>query len=145
MEYAKDIRAVFKNPMMVTGGFRSRAGMDAALDAGACDMIGLGRPLCVDSDIVNKLVSKQVETTTIFEKSLQMGPSWLHWLIGLNSPIRLFSALNGWGQQGWWCTQIINMGEGRDPDLDLGVFKAFTGYQASEKKAAAAYNAHYNG
>ena len=134
LEYAKDIRAVFKNPMMVTGGFRSRAGMDAALEAGACDMIGLGRPLCVDSDIVNKLVSKEVDTTTIFEKSLQMGPSWLHWLIGLNSPIRLFSALNGWGQQGWWCTQIINMGEGRDPDLELGVFKAFTGYQASEKK-----------
>ena len=145
LEYAKDIRAVFKNPMMVTGGFRSRAGMDAALDAGACDMIGLGRPLCVDSEIVNKLVSKEVETTTIFEKSLQMGPGWLHWLIGLNSPIRLFSALNGWGQQGWWCTQIINMGEGRDPDLELGVFKAFTGYQASEKKAAEAYNAHYNG
>ena len=145
LEYAKDIRAVFKNPMMVTGGFRSRAGMDAALEAGACDMIGLGRPLCVDSDIVNKLISKEVDTTTIFEKSLQMGPSWLHWLVGLNSPIRLFSALNGWGQQGWWCTQIINMGEGRDPDLELGVFKAFTGYQASEKKAAAAYNAHYNG
>ena len=145
LEYAKDIRAVFKNPMMVTGGFRSRAGMDAALEAGACDMIGLGRPLCVDSDIVNKLMSKEVDTTTIFEKSLQMGPSWLHWLVGLNSPIRLFSALNGWGQQGWWCMQIINMGEGRDPDLELGVFKAFTGYQASEKKAAAAYNAHYNG
>ena len=145
LEYAKDIRAVFKNPMMVTGGFRSRAGMDAALDAGACDMIGLGRPLCVDSEIVNKLVSKEVETTTIFEKSLQMGPSWLHWLIGLNSPIRLFSALNGWGQQGWWCTQIINMGEGRDPDLELGVFKAFTGYQASEKKAAEAYNNFRNG
>ena len=145
LEYAKDIRAVFKNPMMVTGGFRSRAGMDAALEAGACDMIGLGRPLCVDSDIVNKLVSKQVDTTTIFEKSLEMGPPWLRWLTGLNSPIRLFSALNGWGQQGWWCTQIINMGEGREPDLDLGVFKAFTGYQASEKKAAEAYNAHWNG
>ena len=145
LEYAKDIRAVFKNPMMVTGGFRSRAGMDAALEAGACDMIGLGRPLCVDTDIVNKLVSKQVDTTTIFEKSLEIGPKWLRPILGLNSPIRLFAALNGWGQQGWWCTQIINMGEGREPDLDLGVFKAFTGYQASEKKAADAYNAHWNG
>ena len=145
LEYAEDIRAVFKNPMMVTGGFRSRVGMDAALAGEACDMIGLGRPLCVDTQIVNKLISREVDTTTIFEKSLEMGPTWLRWLIGLNSPIRLFSALNGWGQQGWWCTQIINMGEGREPDLDLGVFKAFTGYQASEKKAAEAYNAHWNG
>ncbi len=144
LEYAKDIRAVFKNPMMVTGGFRSRAGMDAALEAGACDMIGLGRPLCVDTEIVNKLISGEVDTTTVFEKSLELGPTWLRWLIGLNSPIRMFSALNGWGQQGWWCTQIINMGEGRDPDLELGVFKAFTGYQASEKKAAEKYTAHWN-
>ncbi|MDA8776003.1 NADH:flavin oxidoreductase, partial [Alphaproteobacteria bacterium] len=58
---------------------------------------------------------------------------------------RTMASLNGWGQQGWWCLQIINMAEGREPDLDLGVFKAFTGYQASEKKAAAAYNAHWNG
>ena len=54
-------------------------------------------------------------------------------LLGLNSPSRTMASINGWGQQGWWCTQIINMGEGREPDLDLGVFKAFTGYQSSEK------------
>ena len=145
LDYAKDIRAVFKNPLMVTGGFRSRAGMDAALAADACDMIGLGRPLCVDTEIVNKLMVGSEDTTTIFEKSLEIGPKWLRPLLGLNSPFRTFAALNGWGQQGWWCTQIINMGEGRKPDLDLGVFKAFTGYQSSEKKAAAAYNAHWNG
>ena len=40
--------------------------------------------------------------------------------------------------------QIINMGEGRDPNLDMGVFKALTSYQANEKKAAEAYNAHWN-
>ena len=145
LDYAKDIRTVFKNPMMVTGGFRSRAGMDAALAADACDMIGLGRPLCVDSHIVNKLVDGSEDTTTIFEKSLEIGPKFLRPLLGLNSPSRTLASLNGWGQQGWWCTQIINMGEGREPDLDLGVFKAFTGYQSSEKKAAAVYNAYWNG
>ncbi|MCH1542288.1 MAG: NADH:flavin oxidoreductase/NADH oxidase family protein [Alphaproteobacteria bacterium] len=145
LDYAKDIRAVYKAPMMVTGGFRSRAGMDAALEADACDMIGVGRPLCVDSDIINKLMSGEEETTTIFEKSMEIGPKFLRPLLGLNSPSRTMASLNGWGQQGWWCLQIINMGEGREPDLDLGVFKAFTGYQSSEKKAAAAYNAHWNG
>ena len=145
LDYAKDIRAVFKNPLMVTGGFRSRAGMDAALAADACDMIGLGRPLCVDTQIVNKLMDGSEDTTTIFEKSLEIGPKFLRPLLGLNSPSRTMASINGWGQQGWWCTQIINMGEGREPDLDLGVFKAFTGYQSSEKKAAAAYNAHWNG
>jgi 2,4-dienoyl-CoA reductase-like NADH-dependent reductase (Old Yellow Enzyme family) len=145
LDYAKDIRAVYKAPMMVTGGFRSRAGMDAALQADACDVIGVGRPLCVDSHIINKLISGEEETTTIFEKSMEVGPKFLRPLLGLKSPSRTMASLNGWGQQGWWCLQIINMAEGREPDLDLGVFKAFTGYQASEKKAAAAYNAHWNG
>ena len=57
LDYAKDIRAAFKGALMVTGGFRSRAGMDAALQANACDIVGVGRPLCVDSNVVNKLLS----------------------------------------------------------------------------------------
>jgi hypothetical protein len=36
------------------------------------------------------------------------------------------------------------MGEGREPDLGLGVFKAFVRYQGSEKKAAAAYKQHWD-
>ena len=144
LDYAKDIRAVFKGPLMVTGGFRSRAGMDAALEADACDIVGVGRPLCVDADVVNKLLSGAEETTTIFEKRLEIGPKILRPILGLNSPMRFFATLNGWGQQGWWCLQIINMGEGRDPNLDMGVFKALTSYQANEKNAAEAYNAHWN-
>ena len=70
LDYAKDIRAAFKGALMVTGGFRSRAGMDAALQANACDIVGVGRPLCVDSNVVNKLLSGAEETTTIFEKRL---------------------------------------------------------------------------
>ena len=129
---------------MVTGGFRSRAGMDAALQANACDIVGVGRPLCVDSNVVNKLLSGAEETTTNFEKHLTIGPKILSPILGLNSPFPFFATINGWGQQGWWCLQIINMGEGRDPNLDMGVFKALTSYQANEKKAADAYNAHWN-
>jgi hypothetical protein len=65
--------------------------------------------------------------------------------LGLNSPFRLFAAMNGWGQQGWWCIQLLRMGRGEEPDLNLGVFKAFTSYQSEEKKAAAAYNAYWQG
>ena len=97
LDYAKDIRAVFKNPMMVTGGFRSRAGMDAALAADACDMIGLGRPLCVDTQIVNKLIDGSEDTTTIFEKSLEIGPKFLRPLLGLNSPSRTMASLEWLG------------------------------------------------
>ncbi|KAL5371713.1 hypothetical protein DPSP01_014064 [Paraphaeosphaeria sporulosa] len=48
LDYARAVRARFPEVvLMVTGGFRSRAGMREALDTGACDLIGLARPSAV--------------------------------------------------------------------------------------------------
>jgi len=50
----------------------------------------------------------------------------------------MLRALNGWGQQGWFCLQLLRMGDGKEPDLKLGVFKAFRDYAKNEAKTAAA-------
>ncbi|KAF2707659.1 FMN binding oxidoreductase [Pleomassaria siparia CBS 279.74] len=48
IDYAIAVRARYpKVILMVTGGFRSRAGMVAALESNACDLIGLGRPAVI--------------------------------------------------------------------------------------------------
>lgn len=141
LDYARDIRAVMKKPMMVTGGFRSLEGMNAALAAKACDVIGVGRPLCVDPNVVRKLLAREIDVLPAPEKEMQIGPGWL----GLNSPLRIMAALNGWGQQGWFCLQLLEMGAGKDPDLSMGVFKAFLRYQANEKATAQRYQAHWQG
>jgi 2,4-dienoyl-CoA reductase-like NADH-dependent reductase (Old Yellow Enzyme family) len=45
LDYARAVRARYpKIILMVTGGFRTRVGMVAALESNACDLIGLGRP-----------------------------------------------------------------------------------------------------
>ena len=44
---------------MVTGGFRSAAGMNAALRSGALDMIGLARLLAIDPDAPAALLRGQ--------------------------------------------------------------------------------------
>ncbi|RYP79595.1 hypothetical protein DL770_006596 [Monosporascus sp. CRB-9-2] len=45
IDFAQAIRAQFRNlPLMVTGGFRSRRSMEAALSKGSCDLVGLARP-----------------------------------------------------------------------------------------------------
>ncbi|TQS31951.1 hypothetical protein Golomagni_07751, partial [Golovinomyces magnicellulatus] len=50
LDFAKAIRQHFKDvPLMVTGGFRSRKGMEAALKQGDCDIIGLGRPSVINA------------------------------------------------------------------------------------------------
>ena len=85
---------------MVTGGFRSRAGMDAALQANACDIVGVGRLALRGFNVVNKLLSGAEETTTNFEKHLTIGPKILSPILGLNSPFPFFATINGWGSKG---------------------------------------------
>ena len=57
LEFAEKIRNEVKVPLAVTGGFRSAAAMNAALDSGSLDMIGLARPLAVDPHYPNKLLA----------------------------------------------------------------------------------------
>ncbi len=57
LAYAESMQRLgLKVPLMVTGGFRSRAAMDAALGSGAAGVIGLGRPLCTQTDFPNRLL-----------------------------------------------------------------------------------------
>jgi len=57
LKFAEKIRSEVKVPLAVTGGFRSAVAMNAALDAGSLDMIGLARPLAVDTQYPNKLLA----------------------------------------------------------------------------------------
>ena len=50
LEFAKKVRATVQVPLMLTGGFRSAAGMNAALASGAVDVMGLARLLAIDPD-----------------------------------------------------------------------------------------------
>ncbi|KAF2222844.1 NADPH dehydrogenase [Elsinoe ampelina] len=48
LEFARAIRrSVPTIPLMVTGGFRTRLGMEAAVANGDCDLVGLGRPAVI--------------------------------------------------------------------------------------------------
>jgi hypothetical protein len=58
--FAEKIRDEVKVPLAVTGGFRSAAAMNSALNAGSLDMIGLARPLAVDTHYPNKLLAGQI-------------------------------------------------------------------------------------
>lgn len=50
IEFAEKVRAAVQVPLMVTGGFRSAAGMNAALRSGAVDVVGVARLMVIDPD-----------------------------------------------------------------------------------------------
>lgn len=57
LEFAEMTRARFPHvPLMVTGGFRSRRGMEAALVAGSCDLVGLARPAVMNPHLPRDLI-----------------------------------------------------------------------------------------
>ena len=133
LDYAEAIRKVAKMPLMVTGGFRSTAGMEAALQEGHCDVIGLGRPLCTDTDAPARALRGELPVMPAYEKSLKLGKA--RWLSGA-SPIFLFKIINVLGQQGWYYQQIARLGRGLQPDLQRGVLKAFLAYLYDEYATA---------
>jgi 2,4-dienoyl-CoA reductase-like NADH-dependent reductase (Old Yellow Enzyme family) len=51
LDFAEKARAATRTPLMLTGGFRTRAAMDAALASGAVDVIGMARPLAVEPEL----------------------------------------------------------------------------------------------
>ncbi|MGV9363388.1 NADH:flavin oxidoreductase/NADH oxidase family protein [Amycolatopsis sp. NPDC003731] len=56
LDYAAKARAVSDVALMVTGGFATPDGMEAALRSGEVDVIGLGRPLIVDPALPSRLL-----------------------------------------------------------------------------------------
>ena len=136
--YAKDVKARANMPVMVTGGFRSRAAMDAALSVGETDLIGMGRPLCVDTDLPAKLLTGETVEADRWEDRLRLGPTKL---LGPASPIGLLKAANAFGAQGWYYEQLLRMGDGLQPDTGLGVFSALVKSQKEAGRSAKAWKA----
>jgi 2,4-dienoyl-CoA reductase-like NADH-dependent reductase (Old Yellow Enzyme family) len=56
LEYADEVRRRIMTPLVVTGGFRSSAGMLAALRSRSTDFVGIARPLAVDPDLPRKAI-----------------------------------------------------------------------------------------
>ena len=131
LEYAEKIKKNIQIPLMVTGGFRTREGMESAVKSGACEIVGVGRPLCANPFAIKEMFDGKIEQLPIYEKTLSLGP----WIFSPSSPFRLIQALNAFGAQAWFYQQIKRMGDNKLPDLSLGLFSAFR-KDASEDKQA---------
>ncbi len=133
-DYAAAARSVARMPLMVTGGFRSAAGMNEALSDGDVDLIGLGRPLCIDPDFPRKILAGVLERAPDVEPALRIGPG----IFGPNSPFALVKAINGFARIGWYYEQIYRLADNKEPDLSMGAMRALFAYDKTEKAKARA-------
>ncbi len=130
VDFAKAMRDSLSIPIMVTGGLRRREVMAHVLKTGAADMIGLGRPLCIDTDGPKALL-QGAETLNRYEDNLSLLPRWLLWLTRFNT----IRTLNSFATQFWFYEQIAHIGRSGVKNDKLTVFSA----AMAQQKAANAW------
>ena len=135
LEYAQDIRKAVSIPLMVTGGFRTREGINDALQSNVCQIVGIGRPLCADPYCIKKMISGELETLPSFEKTLSLGPS----ILSPSSPFTLIKVINAFASMAWFYQQIKNMAKGLMPNQEQKLFNAFTADMKADKLALKDY------
>lgn len=97
--FARKIRKTVNVPLVVTGGFRTSDAMASAMEGGEIDMVGLGRPIVVDPDLPNKILSGQPYRSTV--KPLTTGVRALDRMAMLEIT--------------WYENQIGRIGKGKEP------------------------------
>lgn len=111
LDYARTVRSILGEiPVAVTGGFRSRAAMEEAVNSGECDVIGLGRPTATTPDAAEVLLSGRAEAVTAQQVRYGMR--------GLLGKFVELKTLDGLLELGWHADQLHRIGDGLEPDLD---------------------------
>lgn len=119
LDFAEKIRQHVQCKLMVTGGFRTVAGMEAALNSGACDFIGLARPFAVVTDICNRLLAgHDVRYGT---KPIKTGLPFI-------DKMAIMEII-------WYAAQFKQIGEGKAPNPNLSPLKVFFHYAKGNVKA----------
>jgi 2,4-dienoyl-CoA reductase-like NADH-dependent reductase (Old Yellow Enzyme family) len=119
-------------PLMVTGGFRRREVMEQALDSGA-NLIGIGRPMCVQTDAPARLLRGESELPR-YEAQLAMFPPWLSFLNRINS----LRTIASFGIQYWYYAQLDALGNNGQANPSLSVFAATRQVMAQQSRWLAA-------
>ena len=109
LQYAEQVRSRVSTPLVVTGGFRTAAGMQAALDSGACDMVGLGRPMALEPDLPQRAMNE---------------PDYAITLRPLTTGVRLVDRM-AMLDITWYERQLARMARGLDPRASLSEWWSF--------------------
>jgi 2,4-dienoyl-CoA reductase-like NADH-dependent reductase (Old Yellow Enzyme family) len=107
LAFAERCRAVVSTPLAVTGGFRTRRGMDDALASGATDLIGLARPLAVEPTFPERCLDQPDAAIDLQRPST-----------GIRAVDRIFMLDITWYEQ-----QLHLMGAGREPEPNRSAWR----------------------
>ena len=129
VDFAKAMRKTLKIPVLLTGGIRLLKAANHAIESGATDMVGLARPMCVDTDAPAQWLKGQAEIAR-WEAKLKLLPSWLSFL----RAIPAIRAMDGFAVMFWYYAQFYRLGRGEKADPNLSVFAAMQEVNRTNKR-----------
>jgi len=106
-------------PVMLTGGFRTRAEVDSALSLDVCAMVGVGRPLAVRPALAGGFIRGWVD---VLERPAPR----------LKAPAPVMSVLAPAAGAGWYRVQLARTADGRPPLLHLPALVAALDYSLAD-------------
>lgn len=119
LEFAEKIRQHVACKLMVTGGFRTVEGMNAALESGACDFIGIARPLAVEVDLTDRLIAGYDVRYAV--NQIKTG-------IPFVDKMAIMEII-------WYAAQFKAIGQGKKPNPKLSPLLVFLNYAKGNIKA----------
>ncbi|UOG18414.1 NADH:flavin oxidoreductase/NADH oxidase family protein [Acinetobacter sp. PK01] len=119
LDFAEKIRQQVSCHLMVTGGFRTAQGMNAALDSGACDFIGIARPFAVETDLTERLLVGQDVRYAV--DKIKTG-------IPIVDKMAIMEII-------WYAAQFKTIAQGKQPNPKLSPLKVFFHYVKGNLKA----------
>lgn len=119
LDFAEKIRQQVSCHLMVTGGFRTAQGMNAALDSGACEFIGIARPFAVETDLTERLLVGQDVRYAV--DKIKTG-------IPMVDKMAIMEII-------WYAAQFKTIAQGKRPNPKLSPLKVFFHYVKGNLKA----------
>jgi 2,4-dienoyl-CoA reductase-like NADH-dependent reductase (Old Yellow Enzyme family) len=110
MDYAHEVRRVTNIPVVLSGGFRTAVGMQAALDGDATDMVGIARPMVMYPDLPNKIMHNP-EYEALVQKHISTGVQWLDDLALMDVT--------------WYQNQLQRIGSNKSPRFSQSAWLSF--------------------
>ncbi|MEM8691386.1 MAG: NADH:flavin oxidoreductase/NADH oxidase family protein [Pseudomonadota bacterium] len=121
LEFAARAKDCTRIPLMVTGGFKTRAEASAALAEGVADVIGLGRPFIIDPDLPKSWASED----------------------GPDPVFPRFEAPPEGGVTAWYTMRLTDIGEDREAPRHDDLHAAIAAYDVRDKERELLWNAAF--
>lgn len=129
LDFAVQMRARVKLPLMVTGGLRTSQAMNDAIANDGIALVGIARPMVVDPNAARRLLDGAAALDR-YEDRLRLGPG----VFGPKSPFTLVRAANGFGALYWQYQQLRRLARGEPPKLALGLLQAINAEQRCQRE-----------